>query len=546
MYTITYNGQILHDTRIEGRIVRSPVFHLAVNEADSASFTIDSDHPMLAHLQRMAGRLELLQDGVTVFRGRILRDTQDLYNSREIEAEGALAFLNDSVVPPYDYPNKVTGAAAAENTVAFFLEWVLGIHNAQVTPDRQILPGNVTVTDPNNYIARSNQNHTTSLETLRSKLVDLLGGYFLLRYTPDATYLDYVSELPLTNAQPVRFGENLLDILQDHDGSEIYTAILPVGAEGLTIEDELDGEITPDLVKEGRIIYSRAGRAQYGNITRIIDWPDVTLSGNLKTKAARQLALGLGTLDTITCTALDLGFSAADVAAFRVGRNVQVISGPHNLEAAFPLLELDLDILDPAATRITLGGTSVSFTGAMAGNQHAWEDVFSSLSGELSDVNTALGGVVEETRQQITQAVQDAQQILFLALEEYTRTSDFETYQQTVSSQFQQLAESITLQIQTVTREVTRVETDTQERILNITKYFRFDANGLWIGETGNEVLLRLDNDTIQFLRNNFAELWLDPRGIHADSVEVRRMQVGNFEFVGEADGRLTLRKVES
>ena len=41
------------------------------------------------------------------------------------------------------------------------------------------------------------------------------------------------------------------------------------------------------------------------------------------------------------------------------------------------------------------------------------------------------------------------------------------------------------------------------------------------IGESGNEVLLRLDNDLMQFLRNNVPALYIDPNGVHAEEVYI-------------------------
>lgn len=51
----------------------------------------------------------------------------------------------------------------------------------------------------------------------------------------DGTYLDYLSDYPLSNVQGIKFAENLLELTDDIDATEVYTAILPVGAEGLTI-----------------------------------------------------------------------------------------------------------------------------------------------------------------------------------------------------------------------------------------------------------------------------------------------------------------------
>ena len=543
MYTLKYNGQLLHDPRTKDRFVRAASFRLVVGEAGSGTFTVDSTNPALAALRRMSGQVELLQDGSPIYRGRILRDTTDFYQSREIVTEGAMAYLNDSLVPPFNYPEDYPDAEGAENTVVVLFNWFLGIHNASVSEEQQIKPGVVTVTDPNNYIARSSDKYLATIEAIRTRLVNTLGGYLLMRYEPDGNYLDYYAELPLTNTQPIRYGQNLLDFVQECDGSEIYTAILPTGANGIDIAGELDGDITPDLVKEGKIIYSRSGREQFGNITRLVEFQDVTEAANLKSKAARQLALGFGTKATITCQAADLGFTASEIPNFRVGRNTFVYSNPHGLSAAFPLMEMELDINDPGATPITLGGTSISFTGNSVNDNRDMAEAVGNINFNTDELDSKFDSIAVATQKQITDAVQNSQSIIFAAMEQYTLTGDFTAYQQTVSTQMQLLSDSLTISISNVASEVTRVEGDTQAQITDITKLFRFTENGLLIGELGNEVLLRLDSDTVEFLRNNFAELWLDPSGIHADNIEVRRIQIGRFEIVGESDGRLSFRK---
>lgn len=547
MYTVTYKGAAIYDPRLEDRPLLSATFKLAVNEAGSCTLELPADHPALPKLRMLSGMVELQSDGLPIYRGRILRPVSDFYNTRTVETEGAVACLNDSLIPPFDYPDGVAGADKAENTVAFFFTWLLQQHNNQVTAGQQIKPGVVTVTDPNNYIARSSTDYLTSMEVLKGRLLDILGGYLIPRYEDDGTYLDYYAELPLTNTQTVEFGENLLDISKEADGSDIYTAILPVGSDGLTIAAEADGEITDDLVKEGLLIYSKAGRERYGNITRKVEWSDVTLSYNLKVKAARQLAQeGVTTPETITCKAVDLGCTDDQVAHFRVGRNSIVNSAPHGVAATFPLMEMTLDILSPGETEITLGQTVRTLSGGTLDDQRKTVGILEEQQKQITQMKQETGGVTEAVRNQITEAVQTSQSIIFKAMEDYVKTGDFESYQETVSTQMSILSDSLTISIQQVQSSVTQLGSDMQQQITDITKYFRFTDKGLLIGETGNEVLLRLDNDILQFLRNNYAELWMDPYGVHAEKFQAKRVQIGNMELVGEDDGRLTLRKAGS
>lgn len=373
MYQLKYKNYILYDPRLadEKLIVRDPSVKLAVSKAGEMSFTVDAEHPYLSNLRRMSGLVELLDGTFPIYRGRITSDIKDFYGAHKIETEGIMAVLNDSIIPPFNFPEDFTedasykAAAASGNVVEFFFRWILSQHNAQVTAEQQIKPGVVTVSDPNNYIARSSEEYATAMTAISDKLVkSSLGGNLLIRYGNDGNYLDYYAELPLTNTQTVEYAENLLDLSSEVDGTSIYTAILPEGKDGLTIGNLPDGDLTDDLVKSGKTIYSKSGVATYGRITRHIKWDDVTAAANLQTKSKAALAdNGLSMPETITCKAVDLGWQEG-IQHFRVGRMTALLSTPHGYSASYPLMELAPDILDPGNTQITLGGTRRTFTGS--------------------------------------------------------------------------------------------------------------------------------------------------------------------------------------
>ena len=375
MYQLTYGQYILYDPRLATQedklLVQDPSVHLAVGKAGDMAFTLRPDHPYLGSLRRMRGVVELLDGTVPIYRGRITTDTKDFYGAHRIETEGMLACLNDSVINPFVYPDDFAEdddyktAAASGNVVEFFFRWILSQHNAQVTAEQQIKPGVVTVSDPNNYITRSSEEYATAMTTISDKLVkSSLGGNLLIRYENDGNYLDYYAELPLTNTQTVEFAENLLDLSSEVDGTSIYTVILPEGKDGLTIGNLPDGDLTDDLVKSGKIIYSKSGVATYGRITRHVKWDDVTAAANLQTKAKAALAdNGLSMPETITCKAVDLGWQEG-IQHFRVGRMTALLSTPHGYSASYPLMELAPDILNPGNTQITLGATRRTFTGS--------------------------------------------------------------------------------------------------------------------------------------------------------------------------------------
>lgn len=391
MYQITCDGYILYDTRDDNLVVDGPRVDLEVNTVGGLSFTIYKTHPYYDKLKKMRSVFEVSDEIGVIFRGRMTNDTADFYNSKDVDVEGAMAYLNDSTVRPYDFPGDFLTdpayiqAAASGNVVAFFLGWLIEQHNGQVEEFQRLRLGNVTVSDPNNYITRSNTGYSTTWEEIKAKLFDSsLGGYLCIRYEKDGNYIDYLSEFELTNTQEITFGENLLDIINESDASETYSAIVPIGAkiteetEGhdgessttekvLTIAGLPDGPITDDIVKNGDTIYSKSAVEAYGWICAPVEdttWDDVTEAQNLQTKGVQFLASdGVKLSDTVEVTAVDLHFTDAQIRSLRIYRNVVVNSKIHgHKKSLFPLSKLSIYLDSPQDTKITVGSTRRTLT----------------------------------------------------------------------------------------------------------------------------------------------------------------------------------------
>lgn len=549
MYRLTYEDYILYDPRLatpEDRlIIRDPKVHLAVDKAGEMSFLLQPEHPYVDKLRKMSGVVELTDGATPIYRGRITRDTIDFYGVHTVETEGLLACLNDSIIEPFAYPEDFTEdtgyqeAAASGNVVEYLFYWLLGQHNAQVSVEQQLKPGTCTVTDPNNYITRSSTDYQTTMEAIRGKLFgSSLGGHLLIRYEADGNYLDYYADLPLTNTQPVEFAANLLDLTTELDGTDIYTAILPLGKDGLTIAELSDTDLTDDLVKSGKIIYSKSGIAAHGRITRCIKWDDVTVPANLQTKAKAALAdNGLAMPETITVRAVDLGWQDA-VQHFRVGRMTLLASTLHGYRASYPLLELSPDILDPGNTQITMGATRATYTGTQI--EEDWrrdEETNRREENIKEDTRQQLDQVIRSTSQQITDLQRNVDSIILSALERYVETGDFESYKGEVSTKLSVLTDQLSIDITRITERIDDVDGDLQSKYSEITKAFRFTSEGLIIGESGNEILLRLDNDVLQFVRNNTPELQITAEGVEAMRIKVSILCIGNVVWMEDENG---------
>ena len=521
MYRITYGQYILYDPRganeIDNLVVLDPVIPLTVTGSGVAEFTLLPTHPHLANIRKLRGIVEVTENDEVIYRGRVVGNTKNFDLSHRISVEGITSCLNDSIIEPYNFPGdfvddpEYQAAAESGNVVDYYFRWLLGQHNGQVSDEQKILPGNVTVEDPNNYISRSKEEPAVVADLIKALPESSLGGYLMVRYEADGTYLDYVADLPLTNAQPVEFGQNLLDLIAEYDATETCTAVRPVGKDGLDISLEQDGDVDDDIVKAGNIVYSKSGRQTYGQITKLVQFADTTAAKNLVSSAAKWLrSNGLGENESITCTAVDLHLVDSDVASLRVGRHTLVSSLPHGFENQFPLLEMSLDIINPQNTSITMGRTRRTFTGEQIGADAniniKLDEVKNNVSGQIGNVTTEI--------KHITEAQQNSEQIILSALEKKVETSDFETYQQEQKSELEILSNQINITV-TETEQKIKDAVDGIDSITTSTGY-TFGADGLRIAKQGEQMENKLDNTGMYVTRDNVPILTANNQGVTA------------------------------
>lgn len=389
MYQILCDGHVLDDPRDDELTVNIPKCKLGTNTVGEASFSIFATHPHYEDLQKMRSVFEILQDGFRIFRGRMTDDTKDFDNVKMVDIEGVMAYFNDSIIRPFTFPDDFLSDADyinSGNKVEFFLYWLITQHNAQVQPFQQFKLGKVTVADPNNYISRSSEEHAKTWEILKTKLFESsLGGYLCIRYEDDGNYIDYLEDFVLTNTQKIKFGENLLDLSNESDASETYSAVIPLGKRRneintsssdksrLTIKDVPDGNVTDDIVKSGDVLYSRSAVERFGFICAPpseTTWEDVTTSSVLYNNGVDYLTKkAVMLMNTITIKAVDLHFSDEEIEAFRIYSYISVESKPHDQESTYRLSELDIDIHNSQNTVITLGDTTLTLTDINASNK---------------------------------------------------------------------------------------------------------------------------------------------------------------------------------
>jgi hypothetical protein len=354
MYRVYCDGMLLYHSKLENLVLLNPSIELEVNKTGSFTFTIPSNHPYYGLIRKLKSIITVYQDDYLLFRGRVLDDKIGWHNEKAITCEGEMAFLLDSIMRPYDF----------SGSIPEYLAVMLESHNSQVDAEKRFVLGNVTVTDANDYIVRSNIDYTDTWTEMQDKLVKLLGGYLQIRHVGDVHYLDYLQDFTLLAPQKIEFGKNLLDLKRIRKGADIATAVIPLGAKLKDAEGkDTDERLTIADVNDGLdYIVDEDAKAQYGLIVKTVIFDDVTEAANLLTKGKAHLAGLVKLPETIELTAADMATMGQDITSFHIGTKVRVESKPHGIDQLFTVSKLSIKLLDPASNHLTLGGVLETFT----------------------------------------------------------------------------------------------------------------------------------------------------------------------------------------
>ena len=245
MFKAYCNNQIFFNAGIsdDALTLAEAKLDLEVGKAGSFTFKIYPTNIGYNYFQKFKSYVSLYREDRLIFSGRVLEEKKGFSNEKTIICEGLLAMLNDSIIRPFSF----------QGTITEFLTMLINNHNSQVSEDKQFTLGTVTVTDPNNYIARSREGYNSTM-ALFDDTVSTLGGYFVVRPENGVLYIDYLEDFTAESGQEVNFGENLLDITKESSGTELITALIPLGAESEETQEDgtvIRRKLTIESVNDG-------------------------------------------------------------------------------------------------------------------------------------------------------------------------------------------------------------------------------------------------------------------------------------------------------
>lgn len=325
-----------------------------LNKSGTLEFTLPPTNPMCAELKIMLSVVTVKRDGADHWRGRVLSAKRDFYNCRAFVCEGELAYLNDSMMQKSEY----TG------TVSNFLARLLSNHNTQMAAqtDKCMYRGNVDVVDALGSAKKWETDTGTTWSIIQKQLLDVYDGYLQLRSANGRLYLDYLkpSSFLVECHQRIMFGQNLIDFEEYINAAEIYTVVIPIGKDGLTIESVNDGK---------NYLTDETARLLYGRIVRVIEYSDIEDAAQLKSTAAVELAQATRSITELTIDAVDLKEAIIPdlpfippSEAFDIGKKIRAISQPHGLDVIILCTKTSIPLAEADKAKYTLGPVGKKIT----------------------------------------------------------------------------------------------------------------------------------------------------------------------------------------
>lgn len=351
MYSIKVDNQLIFAPPVvnDGYIAFDATVTKELNKVDSSEFTIPVTGNGYDSINKLTSVITVWDDDEKIFHGRCIDITEDFYKNRKFKCEGALGYLNDSVLRPYSFSTDTPG-----NIFRYYID----CHNSYVDVAKRFIVGDVSTMQTDQLVRESSQ-YPSTLDELEGKLIENYGGYVIPRYVGDSIYLDYKATSGGNNGQVIQFGKNLLELEKFMDASKVKTVIIPLGA---TIEGT-EERLTIKSVNSGLdYLESSSGIALFGRIETCEGWDDITVASNLKAAGQARLNDLISESVTLNLSAIDLSLLDVEVDKLRIGEYNRVLSVPHDLNGFFQCSRMVLNLGNPAQNQYTFGSPRRTLT----------------------------------------------------------------------------------------------------------------------------------------------------------------------------------------
>lgn len=345
MYEILLNDKTLYFPASEDYVIYGTNLDLEVGLAGEFEFNVPSSNPLYSQVKQGA-IITILRDNKEYWRGEVKETSVDINKVMNVYCLEDLAWLADE----YMTPTKLTTETYAQRFAA-----AITAYNANRPSERQFTIGYITNVTSSNLCNWTTEYDWSILDSLRECICKDDGYIRVRRVTSGGVLTRYVDIVKLSDygvvaSQPITFGVNLLDYVEEMDADNLTNVLTPYGA-------ETDTEIYEDYNARlaGTPIQNDTSIGAYGRHAKtvIFDTDDLT---TLNALAAAYLTRYSQPQLTLKISAVDLAEISADTH-FEIGDTIRIVAEPFAIDQDLYLTRQNIDLQDISKNSVTLSGT---------------------------------------------------------------------------------------------------------------------------------------------------------------------------------------------
>lgn len=384
-YVFYANGEVLWQSdSLFQNVIGEPTLKLELNKAGSGTCTIMPNHTLYDQINRYSTIITIEEDGDEIFRGRVILVSTDAYKCKKITYEGDLAYLLDSQQAPFEVSN---------GTSSSIFTRIINAHNSQMNAEKRFTIGtNSNSTVKTDYKLSSYQDTSGVLDDL------ILGNTTFCVRTRRQNNTSYIDIAPLSSfgrdfsqleMAPFTYGVNVLEFDYEDQLEELFTVLLPVGYNGLTISSANSGS---PYIQNAEFVN------RFGPIIRAENFDDCTTAAKLKTEGQAFYDKYMSKLEDkiYNVKAVDINYVYPQFQKVRLHDKVMLNIQPHDILLERYCIGIEYDFQNPENTQYRLGdyippdpkrsakSTSTrSLSGRSGGSAKSAGAGLSSLQGEM-------------------------------------------------------------------------------------------------------------------------------------------------------------------
>lgn len=364
MFYISAGGNQIYKPLDDLLVLFNPKLTLEIGKAGSLEFDIPPVNPYYDRLNQLTTEVTVDMDDEEIFHGRVLSVERAFNNIRHVYCEGDLSYLIDSVQKGVQY----------SGTTHNLFNQIIANHNARVDASKRFMVGTVNIENRNIIlVGQSNSENinagnidykqiaidsivdewNNTFDYIQTCLIDYCGGYLRTRRVNGTTYIDLLDDFGSNSVQPIELGRNLLDLTEEVSVEDVFTVLIPLGDDNLTIAPVNGG--SDELVDTAAV-------KRFGRIVRTHVFSNVTSASTLLENARRYMATNVNVPRTINVRAVDLHLVNKTIPAIKLGDKVQIASYVHDVNDILTCTKIEYDLEHPDNNNYTFGNPKQTLT----------------------------------------------------------------------------------------------------------------------------------------------------------------------------------------